>query len=254
MKDYYQVLGISDKATRAEIKTAYRKLAILYHPDISKDPQADQKIKEINIAYNILNNPTRKHNYDSMITYGGNEQKESPPIPKDTTYRRPIPRKKTASGRKIFRTWMNRNYYIPGRISVIALIFCSILSVDFLLPAQTSLESIEEISVGNRGAYLSTDMRRYWLPKDTELSLAPNQQIVIRASRIFRVIYTIETLKMEKVFFTRSIYNNFIFAPIILIVLSCLERFTGWSIETKFNLAIASVFVFILCVVFLKLS
>lgn len=254
MKDYYQVLGVSVKATRAEIKAAYRKLAVLYHPDISKDPHADQKIKEINIAYNILNNPTRKHNYDSMIAYGGREKKESPSIPKDTTNRKPIPGKKKSSDQKIFRKWMNRNYDIPGRISVIALIFCSILSVDFLLPAQTSLESIEEISAGNGGMHLSTNLRNYWLPKETELSLAPNQQIVIRTSRIFRVVYTIETLKKERVSFTRSIYRNFIFAPVILIVLSCLERFTRWSIETKFNLAIASIFVFILCVVFLKLS
>ena len=58
---YYKTLGISDKATPAEIKAAYRKLALIYHPDKQGDPV---KFKELNNAYTTLSDPERRANYD----------------------------------------------------------------------------------------------------------------------------------------------------------------------------------------------
>ena len=65
-KDYYQVLGISKAATEAEIKTAYRKLARKYHPDISKEPQAEEKFKEVGEAYEVLKDPEKRAGYDQQ--------------------------------------------------------------------------------------------------------------------------------------------------------------------------------------------
>lgn len=63
-KSLYETLEINEKATADEIKKAYRKLARKYHPDVNKDPQAEEKFKEINAAYEVLSNPEKKQQYD----------------------------------------------------------------------------------------------------------------------------------------------------------------------------------------------
>ncbi len=67
MKDYYAILGVSQDATDEELKRAYRKLAIKYHPDRNQgDKDAEEKFKEINEAYSILSDPTKRAQYDQF--------------------------------------------------------------------------------------------------------------------------------------------------------------------------------------------
>ena len=64
MADYYQILGISRDSDKEEIKRAYRRLARKYHPDVNKDPGAEERFKEINRAYEVLSEPEMKVRYD----------------------------------------------------------------------------------------------------------------------------------------------------------------------------------------------
>jgi curved DNA-binding protein len=65
-KSLYETLGISENASADEIKKAYRKLARKYHPDINKDPEAQDKFKEINAAYEVLSDSEKKAQYDQF--------------------------------------------------------------------------------------------------------------------------------------------------------------------------------------------
>jgi molecular chaperone DnaJ len=63
-RDLYQVLGVERGASDAEIKRAFRKLAQQWHPDVNKDPEAQERFKEINEAYQVLSDPERRQRYD----------------------------------------------------------------------------------------------------------------------------------------------------------------------------------------------
>jgi curved DNA-binding protein len=65
-RDFYDALGVGRDATPEEIQRAYRKLARTYHPDVNKDPSAEERFKEISEAYDVLSDPETRRRYDAF--------------------------------------------------------------------------------------------------------------------------------------------------------------------------------------------
>lgn len=78
-KDYYEILGIKRDATDAEVKSAYRKLARKYHPDVNKTKEAESKFKDINEAYEVLSDKQKRQRYDSLGSNWQGGQSYTPP-------------------------------------------------------------------------------------------------------------------------------------------------------------------------------
>lgn len=83
-KDYYRIIGVAPEATADDIKTAYRKQARKYHPDVSKEPDAQKRFTDIGEANEALKDPTRRAAYDELRAGGwkeGQEMDAPPPRP-----------------------------------------------------------------------------------------------------------------------------------------------------------------------------
>jgi len=77
-RDYYEILGVSRSASPEEMKKAYRRLALKFHPDKNPDdPDAAEQFKEINTAYEVLSNPEHRREYDLYGTVGAPRMAES---------------------------------------------------------------------------------------------------------------------------------------------------------------------------------
>jgi len=79
--DYYEVLGVAESASTEDVNKAYRKLARKYHPDVSKEPNAEQKFKAVAEAYEVLKDEQKRKEYDELRRYGGRAGEEFQPPP-----------------------------------------------------------------------------------------------------------------------------------------------------------------------------
>ncbi|MGF2880689.1 DnaJ C-terminal domain-containing protein [Acinetobacter johnsonii] len=77
-KNHYEILGLTRDATAEQIKKAYRKLARKYHPDVSKEPDAEARMQELNVAYDTLSDETKKAEYDFELDHPQGSQQFNP--------------------------------------------------------------------------------------------------------------------------------------------------------------------------------
>ena len=118
--DHYEILGVSNDASYREITSAYRKLALQYHPDRNKGPHANEMMLKINTAYGILSDPHKRKEYDNSIQQIKKSMKYSQVNKSSKIYRTP-----DASSRlwvltntiltKTFRTLISFFKFIQGR-------------------------------------------------------------------------------------------------------------------------------------------
>jgi len=145
MKDYYKILGVPRSATAADIKRAYRKLAVQYHPDKNPDPSAEAMFKEINEAYDVLSDQYKKNNYDWRQQAPSSQTTHQPqPQPhRDRAYRQ---QRQRPAGYKSERQRLREmmQHYLPYSIWIcrIALALTTLFAIDFILPYRTKSEQV----------------------------------------------------------------------------------------------------------------
>jgi curved DNA-binding protein CbpA len=251
LKNYYFILQISIHAREADIKRAYRRLALLYHPDRNSSIDAAEKFREINEAYEALTDPVKKFLYDQMLADDTTQvvvEENSAPAHRDPRYRpRPnsAPLHHRPSARRQMLDLMDRHLSKAIFISKVTLVCCSVLFLDYVLPVSKNNERVLGIYTigGKYGSSFKIETSKgnsYRMSSNSLSSFTDAADIKICTTPILSVPKRIETGNGYKHRLPISIYGNFIFFPIIWLITSLLGVFYKEIVELQFNFGVAN--------------
>lgn len=260
MKNYYSILGVRRSASSLEIKRAFRRLALLYHPDRNKHPAAHRIFQEINEAYTVLGDPQKRFRYDHQLhtlsrsrTSAQAQQRHAHEV-----FRRKAAqqaRKKRESHIAYFKK------YAPyaGGICLIVAIWVNLLVLDYFLPAKASRQTIVErtrSATSNTTVIITTE--NFQFPFDKILMptyFNVGETIIVESTPIFRTVTRLRfeahgrTLEAKPHY---SIYSVWSFFLVLLFITANSGAFAvRKDYELRFNLAYVSVFLSVLMVMFL---
>lgn len=269
-KDYYQILGVPPNAHAADIKRAYRKLALLYHPDKNPDPSAELYIKEINEAYDVLSDAQARQAYDFKRENPFREILETPQQRhRDPAYHRkgPTPRHKSEKEKMLE---MMTEYYRQARwILFGSAVFCFFLFMDFVIPYNTTTEKILKIKrtkeITYRGhqstrAEYTTDVlyfagdKTVKIENNSEGHFRAGQDVAIRNTTLLNIGIDVVASDGYVATVPITIYSSFVFGPIALFLVTLVGLSWPKNIELTFNTGVACFIVLILNFVFILMS
>ncbi|MEQ8364139.1 MAG: J domain-containing protein [Cyclobacteriaceae bacterium] len=262
MEDYYQILGISPQATQAEVRHSFRKLALLFHPDKNKTVEGEERFKEINRAYGILNNPEKRALYDLTLLQGYPPQAAPQPSHRDPAYRR---RRSTPYAQREAQPNVKELMaeYLPKFrwVCYVSLVITLVTAIDYLLPFNNYNEDIAEINRiyrTGRGGGMIYDHDELITRSGIIIRLHENDvayfkavnHINIQQTRLFKknVIAAIPSGRHSVR--VAAIYGNLFFVPVVLFISALLGVTIRNSVEFPFNLSIVS-FILLIIVAFL---
>jgi hypothetical protein len=252
MKDYYGILGVSPSAHMADIKRAYRRLAIQYHPDKNPDPSAEALFKEINEAYDVLSDPAKKSNYDWKRQNPLSDilQETQPPPHRDPAYRkRRRPPANYKSERQRLREMMEQ--YLPYVIwiSRIGLVVTLLFALDYVLPYRSmSEEIVGRYRVdGRRGTghlVIVTNSGRKIDLYDWPFDNHHQESIDFKLTYIYATVMSITVDGEDHE--TGYVYRGLVFFPVTVFIFSLLSLIFRREIEFSFNAGVVSALVLVI--------
>ncbi len=261
MKNYYFILGLTIYASETEIKQAYRKLALQFHPDKNPSQQAESIFKEVNEAYEILGHHEKKIAYDQLL------RGVSPAAPtatrphRDPAYRPRPPGSYSRKSRKQEMLEVMNDYLKYALMaSRITLVFAAILIADYSLPRETTKREV--LNMSYRREYRSASSIQLNLKDGAEISLRKTdakefrqgENILVHRSSIFDIPIAVENDKTHfKAKIPVAIYGNFIFCPMVMIITSLLGTFYWKGVEFRFNLGVVNLLLGLLSLLFLRI-
>jgi hypothetical protein len=256
VKDYYEIMKVGRKASDAEIKKAFRKLANQYHPDKNPSREAESIFKEINEAYEVLSDPASRLEYDQRLTNPGfyNYQHIRPTQQTAAAYRK-RPTEKSMLQNSLLR--YSRLLFYFGCL------WCSVLVVDYTMPEQ-HIESvvITDMSRQSLAGYnrpskmLVTQAGPGFDVSASEMKHFPyGSTIHIYSSNLLSALIRVENHDGTYVVNNLgSIYRNFSFAPILLFLGCVIGIIVRKGAEFHVNLGIVVFLLMILNIALMSLS
>jgi curved DNA-binding protein CbpA len=261
LKNYYFILGLNIYANESEIKQAYRRLALQFHPDKNPSIEAESIFKEINEAYEVLGDSEKKFAYDQLL------RGVSPAAPtarrphRDPGYRpRPPGSYSRKSQKQEMLEVMSDYLKYALMVSRLTLVFAATLIVDFTLPREIAEREISHASYRKEfrsGSSLQLNLKdgaAISLKKKDAKEFIQGETILIYRSSIFDIPVEVENERTHfKAKIPVAIYGNFIFCPLIMIITSLLGTFYWKGIEFRFNLGVVNFFLALLSILFLRI-
>ncbi len=259
MKNYYTILGVSTAAHAADIKRAYRRLALQYHPDKNPSPEAEQFFKEVNEAYDTLGNPEKRVIYDQRLF----NPDYSIPSPESSQHRDPKYRpaaRRAARSQQSDDTYELMKEYLPKVMLVnkILLIFSLLMLLDYTLPRQEVTEQVKghrfvtasRRSGGNSHCLIYTHQgSKFRLEADAFDIIENMDTVVLEKSWMMREITRVNSRQQTASIFS-SIYGGFIFGPLFLLTFAAMAFAYRKNVSRGFNLGITTALIFIFNLIF----
>ncbi|GAL85867.1 dnaJ homolog subfamily B member 5-like [Sporocytophaga myxococcoides] len=255
LKDYYKVLHLSSKASADEIKKAYRKLALQFHPDKNSTPQAKAVFQEINEAYGVLSDPVKKNNYDSSFNQSYQANTSHTGEKSNTENHRPFHK---SSGKQKFKNKdPYKHFALKGKFfSSFIFFFCLILCLDYLISQRYDNTIVEDISsfeaqTANYTDHYNHEIRSskidFNFNSGSANTLTPYDTISVDITPIFGIVKSCHPASNGKLNYADgfSIYYPFTFLILLAMGASFAALFVKSS-ETGFSLSVLAMILFII--------
>jgi curved DNA-binding protein CbpA len=258
VKDYYAILGVSSAATEAEIKKAFRKLAVQYHPDKNAHTGAKDLFQEVNEAYDILSDPDKRALYDSRRSnpFVAILTEPEPPRHRDPAYRRKNPAPPFKKEPPAVFVLMRDNLKYMMWVSRVGIFVSCLFFIDYFLPYHVVEEGIREIRVARQHRRIShhvlvTSSGREVKLQDDRGEFFNEDSIKTVISTIYRSTVFISNMSETVVVEVGFLYGSLIFFPILLFINSFLALILKHRVELSFNLNLVGVVLLIINFVFI---
>ena len=255
MKDYYSILGVRETASDAEIKRAYRRLAVQYHPDKNSDPAAEVFFKEVNEAYQVLSDPTERHFYNQRRSAVFSEiVVEEKPRHRDPAYRRTRPQYRPTAPKEsdvqIFLTTYKWYYYW---ICIVGVVFSSVFYLDSVLPETQTTERIREVrpvrgrknAVSHFNSYTESGKRiKFYFLDDNPIT--EGAEVKLTETLIMSTPVSVESLDGSLRYRLGHMYHQWFIVPLVMFVFSVagilFRNRVEWCFNCSFVAAVSLIF------------
>ena len=251
MKDYYQILGIPSSASHNEIRRAYRRLVHQLHPDVNPDPDAHERISEINEAYEVLSDPQKRVEYDYRLNNPFTTiVAEEAPKHRDPAYKRRTytPRAKQGPTQRDLMVALMKYLRIVNWAGCAIVV---LLIGDFSLPRSVVVEKVtgfrsEPVRRGWQEYMITDSGREVKISAEDMNRVATGAELEFIESAILGILLRVRSADHSLIISNlATLYGNFIFVPVLLFLFSALGIAGLGGIEFRFNLAIVNVFILI---------